>query len=142
MPDENDPVLPTEYVLRRIVNQKDFYDATLDQPVVRTACCPTKNDVDGLSVFRELFVSPEEVAAAGTNPAGYYVAKLLVADILDLGLTVIPDPKPEQLEGHSLVPELTYVITHEKATKKWAKDKTRALAELAGNNIVYSPPAA
>ena len=140
MKDENDLVSPDEHVLRRINNKKDWYDPSLGFPVTRVACTPFKKDVDGLSVFRELFVSAAEVAAAGPNPDGYYVARLLVADIQRLGLTVVPNPLPGRLRGHAIIPELNYSATRsDPDTKKRTKELTFELAKLAGRNIVAEP---
>ena len=139
MNDENDPVLPTEYVFRRINNKKDWYNSELEQPVTRVACSPFKKDVDGLSVFRELFVSASDVAAAGPDPAGYYVARLLVADILELGLTVIPAPQEGMPKGHAIIPELTTAAANNAQTRRWAKEIANKLARLAGRSIVALP---
>lgn len=98
---------------------------------------PTDKDTDGISVFRALFVSPDRVASSGKNPKGYYVARLRVSDIIALGLTVIPNPKDEQLPGHALIPELSTVAYAK--NKENAKFLLYRLAILAGNEIVFAP---
>lgn len=107
MSNENDPVLPEEYLFRRILNRKDYIDTSLPflsiQPL---ALKPTSSDIDGLSFYREKFIGPEAVAKAGRNPTGYRVARLKAQDILNLGLTIIP--RPSTIPGHCIVPELTY----------------------------------
>ena len=74
-------------------------------PVQRVAFAPNQKDTDGISVFRELFITPERIASAGRSSAGYYVARLAVCELLKLGLTVVPDPRENQPPGHALVPE-------------------------------------
>lgn len=137
--DENDPIQPDEYVLRRINNNRDWYKPELDQPVTRVACSPFKKDIDGLSVFRERFISPAELAAAGPHPDGYYVARLLVSEIQKLGLTLVPAPLPGGPKGHTIIPELNYTAASNSATKPWAKDVANQLAKLAGQNIAVVP---
>ena len=97
---------------------------------------PTDKDTDGISVFRALFVSPDRVASSGKNPKGYYVARLCVSDIISLGLTVIPNPKDDQLPGHALIPTLSIVAYNK--NKEDCKVLMYKLAILAGNDIVYT----
>ena len=106
-------------------------------PVTRSAFAPNRNDTGGLSVFRRLFVSPEQVAKAGTNVKGYYVAELKHGDIRALSLTVKPDPQEDELPGHSLVPELRF--PHDKKEQLKQKEVQLELAKLASRRIVYSP---
>lgn len=108
MPNQDDPVTPDENVLRRISNNKDWVNLSLAISVQRVAFKPFTRDTDGLSVFRELFVTPYQVATAGPNSNGYYVARLNVNSINDLGLNIVPDPQEDQLQGHALMPELSY----------------------------------
>ena len=135
MTDQQDPVSPNEYVLRRILS--DYCDPLLREPIQSQGFRPTKNDTDGISVFRALFVTPDRVASSGKNPKGYYVTRLRVSDILALGLTVIPNPKNEQLSGHALIPELSIgAYTKDKEVSKLLLYR---LAILAGNEIVFAP---
>src|SRR5438876_8365420 len=68
MSEDQLPVELMEIVLRRI--HKDYFDGTLRIPVRPAAFKPTESDQDGLSVYRERFVSPSEVAASGRTPGG------------------------------------------------------------------------
>ena len=135
MRDQRDPVSDDEYVLRRILS--DYYDPSLRDPVHSQGFYPTKNDTNGISVFRDLFVTPDLVANSGKNPKGYYVARLRVSEIRALGLTVIPDPKDDQLPGHALIPKLC-IIEYAK-NKNDIKFLMHKLATLAGNEIVFEP---
>lgn len=138
MTDQADPVSLNECVLRRIPADGNRFNPSLPEPVQRLAFEPTGKDIDGISVFRELFVSAQQVADAGSRGAiGNYVVRLRVADIVALGLTVIPNPRDDQLPGHALVPELR--LGAMKADKKTSKEYQRALAKLAGSDIAYSP---
>lgn len=138
MTTQHDSIQPSEYVLRRVLNQASVIDTDLPQPVQRIAFRPTDEDLDGISVFRALFTTAEEVAA-GKSAHGYYVVRIPVNEILDLGLTVVPDPQVDTLEGHSLIPELT---SHTRKTE-FSKKKQQQLAGLVNkdirNRLVYSP---
>ena len=135
MKDQRDPVSPDEYVLRRVLSE--YCDPSLSEPVHPQGFYPTSKDMDGISVFRALFVSPDRVASSGKNPKGYYVARLRVSDIIALGLTVIPNPKDDQLPGHALLPGLS-TIEYTK-NKNNIKVLMYKLATLAGNEIVFAP---
>jgi hypothetical protein len=68
---------------------------------------------------------------------GYCVARLAVADLRKVGLTVIPDPIPGGPTGHALIPELSW--------QDYQADKNRwrpvlvQLAAYASAAIVYGP---
>ena len=135
MTDQQDPVSPDEYVLRRIPKDKSRYNPSLPEPVQRVAFQPSEWDVDGISVFRELFVSAAALAKAGTNNNGYCVARLSVSDLIALGLTIVPDPRNDQPPGHAIISELS--ISEMKQNKAKCKEIQRRLAKLAGINIVF-----
>ncbi len=132
---ETDPVSPKEDVLRRFVNSDQFYTLSAEGIVVeRTAFEPTKRDTDGISVYRLLFATPAQVAECGKNSKGYFVARLLVADILQLNLHVEPAPTKDPPKGHSLIRELRI-----DTEKKRSKELQRELAKLATRSIVHYP---
>lgn len=136
-PDETSPVLPDEFVLRRI--PRDRYDSSLADPIQRVAFEPHKtNDVDGLSLFRADFVTPQELSAAGPSAKGYVVARLRVKDILDLQLSLVPAPDPTQPPGHCLIPKLNSLF--HKTQKQKARELELSLAQLAGRDVVYIEP--
>ena len=137
MYNQNDPVTEEELVLRRIPNLSNFIDFNLAIPISRCAFQPSKNDIDGLSVFRELFITASELAASGQNPAGYYVARIKVVDVNILNLSVIPDPQEDQPLGHALIPELN--TNFNKKNKRRAKEIQHYLSQIASLDIAYSP---
>ncbi len=88
--------------------------------------------------FREPFVSPADVANAGNRgPAGYYVVRLRAAEVTALGLSIVPDPRDDQLPGHALIPELSFQAMTKDKNK--SKELQRKLAKLAGDGIVFEP---
>ncbi|RLA52192.1 MAG: hypothetical protein DRR42_08200 [Gammaproteobacteria bacterium] len=135
---EDDNILPAELLLRRILNRGEEIDFTLPRPVQGLAFSPNIHDSDGLSLFREKFSSPEDVARSGRNPRGYYVAQIPASEILDLGVTLVPDPQTDTLPGHSLIPELTY-----SSSKQYKRELRNKLAQLVNkdpkNRIVFHP---
>jgi hypothetical protein len=133
MSEEQLPVDVTEYVLRRI--HKDNFDATLRIPFRPASFKPTESDQDGLSVYRERFVSPFEVAATGRTPGAYYVVRLAVQDLQRLNLSVVPTPGP--LPGHAVIPELNRGF-YEKE-KQRSRDLQLELSRLASQAIVHRP---
>ncbi len=136
--DQNDPVSPEEFILRRVPANQDFIDESLLLRVQRVAFEPKKkHDINGLSVYRERFVSAERVAAAGRSPAGYYVVRLQAKDYLDLGLTLHPDPKPDELPGHTLIPRLN--ADSMKNHKNESKDLQKKLADRATASTLLGP---
>jgi hypothetical protein len=137
--DECDPVEHDEYIFRRI--HPRFYSATAAIPVLYEAFRPSRQDVSGLSVVRARFAAPAELLD-GIDPAlraHYAVAKLAVADLLVLGLTVRPDPVAGGPSGHALIPELNWDAYQ--ADKARYKPLLFELARLAGAAIVHHPSA-
>ncbi|UCC30926.1 MAG: hypothetical protein JSU86_01355 [Phycisphaerales bacterium] len=133
MKSEQDPVSLHEYVLRRI--HQNMFSASQPLPVARLAFRPTEHDTKGLSVFREKFISSQELANAGRKPGEYYIARLGVQELKDiLELSVIPDPDDSQPSGHALIPELKT-----STPKRRAKELQLKLAALASKSIVHRP---
>ena len=67
----------------------------------------------------------------------YYVARLSVRDLQNLGLTVVADPDPNGPAKHALIPELNW--TAYLANKEHWKSIPTALANLAGTAVVHQP---
>ncbi len=133
--DESAPLQPDETVLRRI--HRSHCQAGLATQVQRVAFEPRRDENDGISVYRERFVSPAQVAAAGRKPpAEYLVARLNVSDFLDMNLTVVPAPQAD-LPGHCVITELSWVAFQK--DRAFSKRLQAALAALAGKAIVYQP---
>jgi isoleucyl-tRNA synthetase len=124
------PLDDDEYLYRRIPVKPGWFQ---DGVVSPEAFKPTKNDTTGLSLERAIFCSPEEAAAHGTNPSGYYIARLKAADIRMLGLDVVP--KPSAQPGHAEVPELTFGNRKADQAQEWQLE----LAEIAAREGVLGP---
>lgn len=133
---EADPVPAIEKLLRRIPSNPQYYDPQSALPIAPVAFRPTERDIDGISLFREFFTSAREVSAAGRKPFTYYVARLIVADMLKLGLTIRAAPDPEQPKGHVVIPEMSY-----SADRNRAKELAVKLARIAMNDIALHPSA-
>ncbi len=133
--EEFDPVNERESLLRRIPNQPSHYDSKQHLPITRVAFEPSQKDTDGISVFRELFSSASQVAQGARTPNDCYVASIYARRFFSLDLSVVPDPDPNQPRGHALVREI-----HTKMDKKLRKELGKKLADIASENIVFSPP--
>lgn len=110
----------------------DYYHPEQTPPVEALGFAPSSEDFDGLSLYRALFVEPEDVAN-GRSPKGYIVVKLIASDILDLGIHIIHNPLEDALEGHCLIPEINIKIR-----SKLRRDKQDSLSRLIDlDAIVY-----
>jgi hypothetical protein len=105
-----------------------------EESILIGAFRPNENDHDGLSVFRTAIVTPEQlVSAAGQRPDSYVVARLRIADLQKLGLTVILDDA--QQPGHCLIPEIN--LHSYLANKRHWRSVLVELSNLAAKDIVY-----
>lgn len=135
--DELDPVDDNEFVYRRI--PPVYFDAVLGMRVQREAFRPTEQDTTGLSVLRARFAKPLDTLAnlSEDKAKKYYVARISVADIRKLGLTVTSDPITGGPPGHAVIPELSW------ERYEGAKDRIKPilveLAKLASTDIVHGP---
>lgn len=102
--DGTEPVGLDEFLYRRIPVSTGWYSpmAGLSPRAFR----PREDDATGLSLTRSQYASPEE-AARGSGAAGYYVAVLPVARLVDAGLSAVPRPLPDN-KGHVEITELNY----------------------------------
>jgi len=128
---DQDSIAEDEYVLRRI--HKQDYDSNLPIPVQRAAFIPTKADSEGISVYREKYVTAAQVAAAGRAPGSYYVARLSVRSLRALNLTVVPTEGA--LAGHAVIPELSRPLYERQ--KPRLKETQNELTVLASQAIVH-----
>lgn len=134
--DEHSPVSSDEIVYRRVPAQPTYIDLSLPILLTPLAFYPHQNDTDGLSVYRALFVQPGEIAERHSKPC--FVVRLQVAWLLDLELTLIPDPRPP-LPGHTLIPELRR--DEYEQDKQSAKELQLEIVRRVGpSDVVYSPP--
>ncbi|MBI2805466.1 MAG: hypothetical protein HYX68_10860 [Planctomycetes bacterium] len=134
---EQDPIEDGEFVFRRI--HRSLFAAGAAIPVWHSAFRPNGNDSTGLSVFREGFATPASILA-NVDPAkanDYYIARLPVAALRKLGLTVEPDPVAGGPLGHAVIPELAWPAYQ--AGKLQLKATLVELAKLASADIVHTP---
>lgn len=140
----NDPIQPEETLLRRVPRQQM---KSFDPPVPNDeAFDPHRDrDVEGLSVYRRQFHTPQQVADFRTkSKSPVWVAELPASAIFEIGLTVVPQPLeahgdlPAQ-RGHALIPELN---SASRGTWQLAQRK-RLLAQAAEKSTTgpYEAPA-
>jgi hypothetical protein len=135
MSQESQCVADEEFVLRRI--HKNQVDAGPPPVIGFTGFRPTPEDTAGLSIYREKLVSPALVAASGRKPGEYFVVRLPVRSLRQLGLTVIAEEQAEGLAGHVLIPELSLAACRQEKAR--LREVQVRLAELASQNIVHVP---
>jgi hypothetical protein len=135
--DEHDAVDDGEFVYRRI--HRTFLDPRAQIPIQFPAFRPNQNDTRGISVFRAGFGKAVDTLANidRIKAKDYYVACLAVRDLLELGLTVVPDPDPRGPPGHAVIPELTWQ-SYQGDKQHW-KPILVELTRLASANIVHQP---
>src|SRR5436305_9027075 len=106
--DEYQPVDDGEHVYRRI--HRTYFQAGLPVPVHPAAFRPNQNDTSGLSVFRDAFVQPADTLAGvdANKQNDYYVARLSVYELRNLGLSVLPEPESNGPPGHAVIPEMSW----------------------------------
>jgi hypothetical protein len=68
-----DVVDPGESILRRIPKIPDYYNPALPTPILALAFRPNKQDADGISFYREIFLTADQLAGSARKPANFYV---------------------------------------------------------------------
>ena len=134
--DQREPVAADEIILRRIL--KDNYNAGLEMKVSVLAFRPTKIDTDGMSFYRERFISPVElVRRTARRPVeDYYVSRLKAADLESMGFTFKLTPDPNGIPGHFVIPQLNLGRYEDKKTRDHFKEIQLVLAKLASKDVV------
>lgn len=147
MTDQSDPVSGDEYILRRVphIPQNPWIFPDSPQPVDKLAFRPTDDDEGGISVFRELFVSAEEIAARNREGKGKecWVLRIRVSDLLGfpISVEVVPDPlEGDGLPGHSLIPQLNTDLR--KNNRRTCGDLQQRIASVLTNDDIVSQPGA
>jgi hypothetical protein len=126
-----------EFILRRI--HKDRCSETEPTRVFPTGFSPNKADTDGLSVFLEVEgTTPDAVADGAKNPHDWYVVRIPVQVVLDLGLTLAPDDDPAGPPGHMVIPELSR-SAYEANKAALLAGPLDQLTRIASENIVRRP---
>lgn len=103
---------------------------------------PAKDDVDGISLFREDFVTKEYLASVNTHPKGVRVARLIASDCIGLHLSLNPSPDPTVPPGHAVIPDMPFLkrTPQTKLQIQEIKDSAQKLAQIASKNRIYAPP--
>jgi len=141
----HDPIQPDEIILRRIPEAQ--------MGVVGTRCPlpdgfdPHRTaDVDGLSVYREKYHTPSQVAGfrtKGSQPT--WIARLRAKAITDLGLTLKPDPlDPEDglpaRPGHALILEINSPARKSDAVEQWKRQLLASVVGVVGGDTGFAAP--
>lgn len=98
-----------------------------------------KRDQDGMSFFREDFVTSQAVADASRHPQKARTTRITVVQLSQLELEVKADPDAKELPGHAIVPEMRYRKNQSDQERQRTKDRSQRLAQFATKNGVYSP---
>ena len=137
---ERDAVGDAEWLLRKVPSgNAAYYDPSLKTPLQRIAFRPNEYDVDGISFFRETFVSPRSLGYEGRKPP-YYVVRLRARQVAAIGLRILPLPDPDQPPGHLVLRELCYKARQTVAEKEAASRLQVALRDIA--SLAFDPTAA
>ena len=130
-----DSIAADEFLLRRV--HQNHVDPGPPIVIGYVGFRPTPEDTQGLSVYREKFITAAEVAASGRKAGEYYVGRLSVAEVTSLGLTVIADEQANGPPGHALIPELSFSAIQR--DKRRLREAQVHLAALASQAIVQCP---
>lgn len=106
--------------------------------VQNAAFHPSKQDTDGISLFRLDFVTPEMVVAAGTHANGSLCVCLRANALFELGLSVVPS-RIDELSGHVVVPEMN-IEAFKGPTKDRIKDFAIGMRLAAQKFPIWKPP--
>lgn len=106
------------------------------------------NDTDGLSVYREKYHTPAEVAAfrtKGTKPT--WIARLSAKSIADMGLSLTPDPRdPDHglpaRAGHALIVEMNSRTRKSDDVQQWKQQLVAAIVSVEGGAMGFAAPTA
>jgi hypothetical protein len=130
-------------LLRAIPNVKNYYTSSGmgNWAVNPFAFRPNQQrDPDGISLFREDFVSPLEVAQRNTHKKGVRVVRIKASRVMRLGLDPTPDPLPtSELPGHIVIPKMRWKQFPTTGEAEQIADWEIKLAEHATKNGVLNP---
>jgi len=134
---ETDPVSADEMLVRLVWGS--FYKPA-EAPCVRPmAFAPRPNETDGISVFRLSCLTSAEQALdviATEKQPGYGITLIPVAELLRIGMSVIPTPIPA-VPGHAVIPELN--ADRCRVDKLWCDGIRKRLAVLASARMIRIP---
>ena len=140
---ETAPVFPNEVLLRTVPNSIGYYSKVMGNWTIDpNAFQPAKDDDDGISLFREDFVTAEDLASLSTHAKGVRVARVLARECTSLYLSLKPAPDPPMPPGHTVIPEMIYLkrTAQTNIQVQNIKDFAQKLAQIASKNDIYTPP--
>jgi hypothetical protein len=141
---ENSPVSPDEVLLRAVPNMPGYIDRKLGKWTVDPYSFEPnkKRDIDGMSFFREDFVTRKEVSRRNRHPAGAHVIRVNARVFEKFNLQIEATPIETEPAGHVIVPGLQYIDRKQltKDQKHRREDISQKLAQAASANPIYSPP--
>ena len=105
---------------------------------MRVAFEPNREDTDGLSLYREAFITPAALATFCLNPKGCYVLRSKAAQVYsesfgDDPLKIVPSKA--DIPGHCIIPQLKRSSYKSSASK----DLQVALARIFEKDVAYRP---
>lgn len=100
---ESDPIASFEWLLRRV--HPENFNPNDPIPFSEASYQASSSDVDGISFFREFFLSPVVLHEFGRQPP-YVVARVRARQLIALGLTIDVTPDKSMPPGHVSIPEL------------------------------------
>ncbi|MBL8876406.1 MAG: hypothetical protein JNM86_11480 [Phycisphaerae bacterium] len=145
--EQNDPIQSDEIILRRV--QEDQMGSGNPRWPLPDGFSPHRtNDGDGLSVYREKYHTPAQVAGfrtKGSKPT--WIARLRAKSITDLGLTLKPDPRESEdglpaRPGHALIVEMNTPSRKSDAVEQWKQQLLSSVVEVEGGDAGFPAPAA
>jgi hypothetical protein len=126
MPDGTEPVSADESVMRRVYAGSGFYNRDrVPYPLSERAFWPLKQDLDGISVVRTKYATPQAAAAGGFAGKSYYIIEIAESAILNIGLQTLPKPTPQEA-GHAVIP----TINSTNVATDFVREKTDQLRKL------------
>ena len=128
--DGSEPVTDDEIVFRRITEKSGSYNPESDRPVAREAFRPNRNDVRGLSVWRELYKTADQAASAGARRGRrYFIVHIHVGQLREAGVVVEPSPE-DGGPGHASL------VNMNTSAYQQNKNAVRELAEKIANALI------
>jgi hypothetical protein len=132
------PIEPGERLLRKIPIGPGTYDPQLPQPLSAGAFSPHPRDIDGLSFFRERFISPTELVTGHPTrpPDKWVVATVTIDELRLLDLTVEPLQEEGDGPGHVVIRDFAYTLYKGPATKERVRGLIQKVTALATNDRI------
>ena len=119
----DDPIADDEVLYRRIPASMGWF--TPPSELNSSAFSPDKSrDITGISISRNKYNTPEDVARRGGEGRFYYIAVFLAGDLRRAGIRVVPRPTFSD-PGHAEIPDMNVENRKEQQTL----ERRRVLAE-------------